>query len=1413
MEDKECRDRGYFLVKTIATGKFGDIKLATAEDSLRLSFKMRLLVLGFYGTPKHMQVAVKIYNKGKPNYELFKREADMLRELKHCNVMSVYDFFNTIDRTYLVMEYCGMNGRLGEFIQQYRAGRGVGLAEKVVRHFTHQLVGGMKYVHKCGIVHRDLTVDNVLVGDRGRLRITGFYYATKLENGCELVSRNEPNFLEDRTKSGLEYTPPEILCQEEYLGKPADVWGMGVMFYMMVSGEKPFIAPQHRFPLVRVDLYAKELSERRPKFNCMISKEAKRLAGELLELDPAKRPTLRQVGCGVFSWTYFVLDPNQVVYIALAHKRKYEKLRRAGKGETVAGDQGETDPEPLFIHRTYDFMEETPAPLRSTPELVHRKYSDKCEALIINHRTKPRDAEANVNTSTRKVQDDASHADSDRSGNVDADLSVRKRRGRDASHAESDRPGNVDADLSVRKRRDRDASHADRSGNVDADLSARKRRGRDASHADRSGKVDADLSVRKRRGRDASHAESDRPGNVDADLSARKRRGRDASHADQSGNVDADLSDRKRRDRDASHADRSGNVDAGLSVHKRRGRDASHGDQSGNVDADLSDRKRRDRDASHADRSGNVDADLSARKRRGRRFIPMTQKDVENLMERNTFALKPPSERKCVEADEVAPPSDHHPSSQMTKTQKDVGDLGAGFVPKPPPGKKSAGVVAPPSGQRPSSGAQIRKRERMESVSKRENDGDLTSANKTSRFRARVPSPSLTPPPECLTQEEPEEGVLKLADGGPRLKRSTKSVQKVPANRTSRFKARIPSPCLTPPPECLTQVEPEEDGELTYLGGGGPTMKLSPDGRKLIPMTQKDVGNLGTGPVPKPPPGKKSVGVVAPPSGQLQSSRAQIRKRERRVPQMESGAKREKGGELPANKTSRFRARIPSPCLTPPPECLVEPEDSHLTYLGGGGPSMKQSPDGRKLLPMTQKDVGNVEGTDLVPKPPRGKKSAGVAAPPPGQRPSSRAHIRKRERMESVSKREKEGELTANKTSCFRARVPSPGLTPPPECLDQVEPEEDGEPSYLEGSGLSVKLLSNGRKRIPMTKKDVGGIGPVPKPPHGKKSAGVAAPQSGQLQSSRAQIRKRESRVPQESVSKSEEDGKLTAKTVWRFKARSPSPCLTPPPECLDLDPKEDERKTAPMTQKSIDSLIDATTFTPKPPPRKKSTAAGMVARPSGQHQSSRASRVQITLKHRRVISPVGRTETVKFKDGFRLAHVAAFRWRSETLSPCLTPPPECLVQEEPALGVLGDNGPGLKRSTPMRSQRHPDVGPREEERGDGEDGSERRSNIRGTKSRSDRDMKRTSRKSEGDVRSAMKRTEANVGQRKDESSTRKRGKSRSQRHHQDGAEADVAGGHALRKTSGRVLLPPVDAKQKKRLDDRARLPPINRRS
>ncbi|XP_035667788.1 uncharacterized protein LOC118410315 isoform X2 [Branchiostoma floridae] len=1169
MEVEECREYGYSLVRTIAAGRFGDIKQATIMDSMPTR---RGHGLGHTRHQQDIHVAVKIYNKGKPNYELFQREADMLQKLEHPHVMYVHQCFFTIDRAYLVMEYCGMNGRLGEFIQQYRAGRGVGLAEDVVRHFTLQLVDGMKYVHKRGIVHRDLTADNVLLDDKYNLKITGFNYATQLEKGCELVSRNEPNFLENMKTSALEYTPPEILCQEEYLGKPADVWSMGVVFYMMVAGEKPFIAPPHEFPLVRVDLYAKEICERQPIYdNFMVSKEAKRLARKLLQLDPAKRPTLRQLRGSLSNWVYLALGPNQVENIARAHKRKYEKLEniarahkrkyqqqgRAEKGETVAGDQGETDPEPLFIHRTYDFMEETPAPLRSTPELVHRRYSDKCEALIIN-RTKPRDAEDNVNT--RKVDDDASHADSDRSGNVDADLSAGKRRGRDASHADSDRSGNVDADLSTRKRRGRDASHADRSGKVDADLSARKRRGRDASHADRSGNVDADLSAHKRRGRDASHAESDR--------------------------------------------------------------------------------------------SGNVDADSSAHKRRGRRLVFMTQKGVENLMERNTFAPKPPSERKCAVADEVAPPSGHHPSSQMT--QKDIGDLGAGFVPKPPQGKKSAGVAAPQSGQHPSS-------------------------------------------------------------------------------------------------------------QMT--------------------RTQKDIGDLGADFVPKPPPGKKSVGVAAPPSGQPQSSRAQIRKRER----MESVSKREKGGELPANKTSRFRAPIPSPGLTPPPECLdqVEPDgDCKPSYLEGSGLSVKLLSDGRKRIPMTKKDVG---GTGPVPKPPPGKKSAGVAAPQSGQLQSSRAQTRKREGrvpQESVSKREKGGELPANKTSRFRAHIPSPCLTPPPECLTQVEPE-DSELMYQGGCGSTMKLSPG--------------------------TAGMVRPPYGQRPSSRAQIRKKER---MESGSKREEDGTLTANKTFRFQARVPSPDLTPPPECLDLEPNEDERKTAPMTQKSIDSLTDATTFTPKPPPRKKSTAAGMVARPSGQHQSSQASRAQITLKHRRVISPNGPTENVKSsKGGSQVAHSTTFRWHSERPSPCLTPPPECLVQEEPADGVLGDSGPSLKRSTPMGSQRHPDVGPREEERGDGEDGSERRSNIRGTKSRSDRDMKRTSRKSEGDVRSAMKRTEANVSQRMDDSSTRKRGKSRSQRHNQDGAEADVDGGHALRKTSGRVLLPPVDAKQKKRLDGRARLPPINRRS
>ncbi|XP_035665293.1 nascent polypeptide-associated complex subunit alpha, muscle-specific form-like [Branchiostoma floridae] len=1278
---------------------------------------------------------------------------------------------------------------------------------------------------------------------------------------------------------------------------------------MMLAGKKPFTAPQHKSQQVRASLYCKAVWERSGKqsYSNRISKEAKILSRKLLDVKDDARPTLKQLSAS--RWLKnAILQPDRLMNLVRLHKDQYRDLAGVGEAERAPS---EIDQEPLFMFRFHGLT--APNPWRNGPELSFVQYKEAAEVFMTNRRP----------GNTPHCRENAFDDVSPEPGNIN------KRHLKQTSDVESQsgvaspRSGVASPQSGMASPQSGVASPQSGVASPQSGVASPQ----SGVASPQSGVASPQSSVASPQSGVASPQSGVASPQSDVASPQSSVASPQSGVASPQSSVASPQSGVAPPQPGVASPPKSG-------VASPIGRAHDDAYPSGNATPDVKPRR-------HVEKS---DEEKSRRARRGRNLVPMKQTGVGNL----------------------------------------VG--ASGFVPKPPPGKKcvAGGVATPPfaPGQRPASQAQIKKRGRRipDSGSKGKNNRELTT-NKSGSFKARTPSPFHSPPPECRTHEEPQEGVSKyLEDGGPcnpnRFIREKKGVKKVPAKRTSRFKARTPSPsspCPSPPPECLTQEEPEEDGVLTYLGGGGPTMKLSPDGRKLLPVTQKDVGNLvaSTGFVPKPPPGKKCVagGVATPPSGQRSSSHAQINKRRRRIQQIDSGSNRQKDGDLnkngrltqkesvggvlkledggpcspnrftrdtkmveklPAKRTSRFKARTPSPsspCPSPPPECLTqeEPEeDGVLTYLGGGGPTMKLSPDGRKLLPMTQKDV---DGTSFVPKPPSGKKceAGGVATPPPGQRPASQAQIRKRGRkivqIDSGSTRAKAGEMTASTTSYFKARTPSTYLTtppeclsqeesvegalkledggpcspkrftreikgvkklpakrtsrfkartpspsspcpsPPPECLTQEDPEEDGVLTYLGGGGPTMKLSPDGRKLLPMTQKDVDGTSFVPKPPSGKKCAagGVATPPPGQRPASQAQIRKRGRKIvqidsgstrakdgemtasttsyfkartpstylttPPECLSQEEsvegalklEDGgpcspkrftreikgvkKLPAKRTSRFKARTPSPsspCPSPPPECLTQeDPEEDGvltylggggptmklspdgRKLLPVTQKDVGNLVASTGFVPKPPPGKKCVAGGVATPPSGPH-------AQIKKRGRRIQQIDSGSN--RPKDGDLSANKNG-RFKARKPSPCPSPPPECLNQEEPEedceLTYLDNGGPcSLKPSTLERRRRNPDVGPWEVEKGDGEDGSVSRCRSRiSTKLRSDAKTKISSRKNEGDARV---RPDANDVLKRDDSCVGKRGKSRRQRHRQDGAGADKDGGHAVLKTSGR---------------------------
>lgn len=106
------------------------------------------------------------------------------------------------------------------------------LRERVARKFARQIGSALAYCHRHNIIHRDITVDNVLISPTGDAKITNFKFATTYSPFGLLY-----------TFCGSSYFPaPEMCAQQPYVGPEVDVWGLGVVLYILVCGRVPFDA-------------------------------------------------------------------------------------------------------------------------------------------------------------------------------------------------------------------------------------------------------------------------------------------------------------------------------------------------------------------------------------------------------------------------------------------------------------------------------------------------------------------------------------------------------------------------------------------------------------------------------------------------------------------------------------------------------------------------------------------------------------------------------------------------------------------------------------------------------------------------------------------------------------------------------------------------------------------------------------------------------------------------------------------------------------------------------------------------------------------------------------------------------------------------------------------------------------------
>jgi serine/threonine protein kinase len=249
----------YTLLESLGQGSFATVKKAVDRNT-------------------GQNYAVKIVEKKKilgEGLELqLKREVTIMLNLKHENIVRMYEVLQSENNVYLVIEL--VTGGGGDLFDVIKASKR--LDEKMSRHYFQQLIIAVHICHTNGIAHRDLKPENVLISEGGVLKIADFGLANLQKNNEYLKTVcGTPN-----------YVAPEVLKQTEYDGFKSDMWSCGVMLYVMLAGRLPFY--QKQLPELVMKIKAGDY-----KMPETILPEAADLIQKLLNVDPDLRYTVRDV--------------------------------------------------------------------------------------------------------------------------------------------------------------------------------------------------------------------------------------------------------------------------------------------------------------------------------------------------------------------------------------------------------------------------------------------------------------------------------------------------------------------------------------------------------------------------------------------------------------------------------------------------------------------------------------------------------------------------------------------------------------------------------------------------------------------------------------------------------------------------------------------------------------------------------------------------------------------------------------------------------------------------------------------------------------------------------------------------------------------------------------------------------------
>ncbi|MBN2386389.1 MAG: SUMF1/EgtB/PvdO family nonheme iron enzyme [Anaerolineales bacterium] len=187
-----------------------------------------------YDTRLERDVAVKVIRQSAFPSELldrvlsrFEREAQALARLSHPNILKVLDYGEYEGSPYLILEY--IPGRTLKSVRKP-------VPWQDAARLLLPVAGALTYAHAQGIIHRDVKPSNILMAQAGVPLLGDFGIAKILVSDSETISL---------TSTGMGVGTPEYMAPEQWTGRAvpqSDVYSLGVVFYELVTGRKPYVA-------------------------------------------------------------------------------------------------------------------------------------------------------------------------------------------------------------------------------------------------------------------------------------------------------------------------------------------------------------------------------------------------------------------------------------------------------------------------------------------------------------------------------------------------------------------------------------------------------------------------------------------------------------------------------------------------------------------------------------------------------------------------------------------------------------------------------------------------------------------------------------------------------------------------------------------------------------------------------------------------------------------------------------------------------------------------------------------------------------------------------------------------------------------------------------------------------------------